>query len=89
METISSRLNPLLKRTEVHVVFQAASNPGVAKVTEDIAAQLKVAADTIVIKHLVSTFGKQTFDVEAFAYATAEDKVRVEQKPKAKKEVAH
>ncbi len=89
METLSSRVNPLLKRTEVRVVFAGTSNPGVAKVTEDLAAQLKVAADTIVIKSLVSYFGKQAFHVEAFAYESAADKLRVEQKPKQKKEAAH
>lgn len=84
--TLKQFQNSILKRNEIEYTIEAQSNPGFQKATELIAAELKVAPDTIALKAVRGNFGTNTFLIEAFIYDTAQDKERIEPKKKMKKE---
>jgi len=77
--------NDLLKRREVKVVIESASNPGFAHASRVIAEEFKAKEDQIVIKEVKSKFGRNTFLIDAFIYQTPEDKKKIEPRAKVKK----
>ncbi|MBI3334295.1 hypothetical protein HYZ97_02315 [Candidatus Pacearchaeota archaeon] len=77
--------NPLIGRREVSITLEAPANPGIAKITADLAEHYKISPELIVIKKLQSGFGKKTFKVEALMYDSPEVKKRFEPQPKPKK----
>ena len=77
--------NKLLKRKEVLVSGEYEINPGIERVTEEISKQFKADKEKIVVRRIISEFGKKLFKIEAFIYNSVEDKTKVEPKPKEKK----
>ncbi|MBI2632245.1 hypothetical protein HYW75_04535 [Candidatus Pacearchaeota archaeon] len=77
--------NNLLKRREVSTVIENKSNPGYESTLNDLAKNLKVDKNLLVIKSLKSKFGNNSFLVNAFVYDTIQDKERIEPKKKEKK----
>ena len=85
MNVIREFENKLLKRKEVLVSEKYDSNPGIEKVSEEISKQFSVDKGQIVVRRIISEFGKKVFEVDAFIYNSVEDKAKVEPKPKEKK----
>lgn len=85
MKIIKEFENSLLKRKEIWVNEEYEKNPGIERVKEDISKKFKADKEQIVVRMLVSEFGKKLFKVEAFIYNSVEDKAKVEPKPKEKK----
>jgi ribosomal protein S24E len=77
--------NKLLKRKEVLVSGEYEINPGIERVTEEISKKFKADKEKIVVRRIISEFGKKLFKIEAFIYNSVEDKTKVEPKPKEKK----
>ncbi len=85
MNVLEEFENKLLKRKEVLVSGEYEINPGIERVTEEISKQFKVGMEKIVVRRIISEFGKKLFKIEAFIYNSVEDKTKVEPKPKEKK----
>jgi len=85
MDVVKEFDNRLLKRKEVEVSKQYNSNPGFAKVLEDITKHLNVKEEVVVIKKINSHFGSNNFLIDAFIYDSSKDKERVEPTPKQSK----
>lgn len=78
--------NNLLKRKEMVLELEDSSNPGMKKVSSEVAKKLGVSEDCIVVKKLNSGFGSKKFLAEVFVYDSADEKVKIEPKIKVKKE---
>lgn len=85
MKTIKNFRNDLLKRNEVKVVMSAGKNPGLATAAKNIAEHLKTKEENIVVRELKSSFGRDTFLIDAFVYDSVMDKDNIEPKKKVKK----
>jgi|TARA_B100000315_G_C14584851_1_gene592425 ribosomal protein S24E len=85
MNVLKEFENKLLKRNEVLVSEEYEVNPGIEKVTEEISKKFKADKEQIVVRRIISEFGKHLFKIEAFIYDSVEDKLKVEPKPKEKK----
>ncbi len=85
MNVLKEFENKLLKRKEVLVSEEYETNPGIEKVTEEISKQFKADKEQIVVRRIISEFGKHVFEVDAFIYDSVEDKAKVEPKPGEKK----
>ncbi|MEK6889364.1 MAG: hypothetical protein AABW80_04630 [Nanoarchaeota archaeon] len=79
--------NKLLNRKEVELELESESNPGIAKCRADIAKHFKSEENLVVIKRLLSHFGKNNFVVEAYIYKDEANMKAVEMPAKKKKEV--
>lgn len=84
MNVIKDFKNDLLKRRELKVVLTAKSNPGFTNASKFISDEFKVKEDVLAIKNVKSKFGRDTFLIDAFIYHSANDKERIEPKPKIK-----
>ena len=78
--------NKLLNRREVEMELESESNPGLARCKTDIAKHFKADENLVVIKRLLSHFGRNHFVVEAYIYKDEENMKAVEA-PVKKKEV--
>ena len=85
MNVLKEFENNLLKRNEVLVSEEYEVNPGIEKVTEEISKKFNADKEQIVVRRIISEFGKHLFKIEAFIYDSVEDKLKVEPKPKEKK----
>ena len=85
MKTIKNFRNDLLKRNEVKVVMSAGKNPGLATALKNIAEHLKTKEENVVVRELKSSFGRDTFLIDAFVYDSVMEKDKIEQKKKVKK----
>jgi len=85
MKTIKNFRNDLLKRNEVKVVMSAGKNPGLVTASKDIAEHLKTKEENVVVRELKSSFGRDTFLIDAFVYDSVMEKEKIEQKKKVKK----
>ena len=74
-----------MKRREVKVLIEFPSNPGFAKALSTVAEQFKAKEEAVAVKAVKSKFGRNTFLIDAYIYNSAEDKSKIEPKPKAKK----
>lgn len=86
MEITQDTKNPLLKRREIQFTVESQSNPGFAGTRQMLVEKFKANEESIAVKYVKNNYGTRTFRVEAFIYDTPEDKLRVEQKAKKKKE---
>jgi ribosomal protein S24E len=77
--------NTLLSRREVVFSEEYPSNPGFAKVKEDVSAQFKVSPDTVVVRAVRGEFGSSSFTIEARVYDSVEALTLIEPKPKVAK----
>ena len=85
MRTVNEKKNSLLKRNEIIVSANYDSNPGFAKVQEDIAKKFDASDELVVVKRIHGGFGTREFKVNAFIYSSTKDKEIVEPKKKEKK----
>jgi len=85
MKTIKNFRNDLLKRNEVKVVMSAGKNPGLATAAKNIAEHLKTKEENVVVRELKSSFGRDTFLIDAFVYDSVMDKEKIEPRKKEKK----
>ena len=85
METIKDFRNDLLKRKELKVIVESASNPGLSHARKIIADGFKAKEECVVVKELKSKFGRNTFLIDAFIYDSVDSLNKIEPKPKAKK----
>ncbi|HVY01978.1 MAG TPA: hypothetical protein VHA12_04410 [Candidatus Nanoarchaeia archaeon] len=85
MEIIRDFNNKLLKRRELLVSMKVEKTPSMIEAQDAISTQQKADKELVVVKSIRSGFGTRNFDVEAFVYATAEQKAKTESKPKVKK----
>ena len=85
MNVLEEFENTLLKRKEFLVSEEYDTNPGIERVTEEISKQFKADKEQIVVRRIISEFGKKLFKVDVFIYNSVEDKAKVEPKPKEKK----
>ena len=84
MNLIKDFKNELLKRREIEISADYESNPGLKKVTQDIANHFKVSEELIAIKKIISKFGTNEFVVDAFIYNDVKHKEMIEPKKKEK-----
>ncbi|MEK6898699.1 MAG: hypothetical protein AABW79_01230 [Nanoarchaeota archaeon] len=77
--------NSLLGRREVIFSVESASNPGFVEALRITAEKFKSKEENVVIKSVRSSYGKSSFDIEAFIYDSPEGKIMVEPKIKVKK----
>lgn len=85
MEILNETQNNLLKRKEVNLKLNSASNPGFEESKKSVAEKFKAELDNIAVKRVINNFGTNEFFIEAFIYESLQDKERVEPKPKQKK----
>ena len=85
---IKENKNELLKRKEISMSEHFTSNPGYAKVKEQIASKFKAEPERIVVKSVKSGFGSSNFVIDFYIYDTAEDFNRMEVRKKKKKKEA-
>ncbi|MBI4144841.1 hypothetical protein HY493_01385 [Candidatus Woesearchaeota archaeon] len=78
--------NALLQRKDVTATLSFdKATPSNAEVAKALAAKLSTSEDTIVVKRIEGGFGTTSAKVHALVYASAEQKLRIEPKKKAKK----
>lgn len=77
--------NDLMKRKEVSISIESASNPGFVNATKEVAHKFKASEEQIVIRKIGSSFGKDKFVIDAYVYNSAKDKIELEPKKKVKK----
>ena len=71
--------NNFLHRKEIKsVVSFEAATPSQAQITEALVQQLKLTPENVVIKHVYTKYGRHEADVLAYAYASPENRKRVE-----------
>lgn len=87
MKVVKDFRNELLKRREVELVITSEKNPGIKASSKSIADNFKANEEAIVVKRVVSRFGRDSFSVEAFIYDSIEEKNRIEPRKKAGKKV--
>ncbi len=88
MEMIKDFNNKLLKRRELLVNMKVDKTPSNIEAQDSIAAEQKADKDLVVVKSIRNRFGTREFEVEAFVYQTADQKLKTEMKPKVKKVAA-
>lgn len=86
MNVIQDFRNELLKRREVKLIIEAGSNPGFDEAGKLVKEKFGASDEQVVVRNVKSKFGRKTFLLDAFIYDSAEDRERIEQKPKVKKE---
>ena len=71
--------NKFLDRLEVHgsLTFEGAT-PSTAQITQALVADLQVAPEVLVIKHIYTKYGRHEADVVAYAYSSAERRQHIE-----------
>jgi len=82
--------NALLKRKELTgTISFSGSTPSNTDVQSELAKKLSVGNELVVVKHIYTSFGDTKARFEAVAYATKEQRVKLEGKlPEPKKEEA-
>lgn len=85
MKTITDFNNQLLKRRELKVIVESASNPGFDNALKQVSEQFKAKEDSIVVKAVKSKFGRNTFLIDAFIYDSPAEKAKIEPKKRVKK----
>lgn len=78
--------NFLLGRKEVLFEMTSEKNPTFEEAKGEIAKELKVDKDLVVIRKIQGNFGKDSFSVEASIYDSKENLEKVEGKKEEKKE---
>jgi len=86
MKITSDKKNVLLKRREIVCEIECASNPGFVQAVKEIAKETGVSEDVIAIKKIASSYGTSLFVISASLYDNADEKNKIEPKPKQKKE---
>ena len=76
--------NKLMKRNEIELVIESASNPGFAHAIKEVAKHSKASEEQIVVKRISSSFGRNKFKIEANIYESAKDKIQLEPRKKEK-----
>lgn len=79
---IEEKKNGLFGRREVTAEVEADSSPSKADVQKLISEKMSVPEENIVLKKIGSKFGSSTFTINAFVYKSAEEKNKVEPRPK-------
>ena len=71
--------NNFLQRKEIQgtVAFEGAT-PSQAQITEQLVAELKVAPEHLVIKHIYTKYGRHEAELLAYAYFSAEARKHAE-----------
>lgn len=87
MKVVSDFKNDLLNRREVVFVIESSANPGVIGANKAIVDKFKIHEESVVVKKIMSNFGKKDFMIEAFIYNSKKDKEMIERKAKVKKTV--
>lgn len=64
--------NKLLKRREVEFIFENNSNPGFKGAKEVIVEKFKAKKENVIVKKVLSEFGKHEFIIDAFIYDSKE-----------------
>lgn len=88
MKLTHSNANALMKRREVVITLEHASNPGFAHATTLIAQHFKVGEEHVVVRAIRGHFGSHVYLIEAFVYDSAEARSEIEPKAKEKKVAA-
>ena len=87
LKIIEKKEQPMLSRIEIKgaISFEGAT-PSSADVKKQVASEMKVGADLIVIKNIFTKFGHGKADLLAYAYLNKEDIAKIEPKEKKKAE---
>ncbi|MEK6801011.1 MAG: hypothetical protein AABY10_00670 [Nanoarchaeota archaeon] len=85
MKVDSKFQNKMLKRQEIEATFSSDKNPGFEIVRNDLANDLNISSDQIVVKEVMGSFGKREFKIKAYIYESAKDREMIEPKKKVKK----
>ena len=88
MQILTTYTNALLHRTEIRAVLTSKGNSGLADAGAQIASHFKTDVASVVIVKLAGQYGTHESTVDARVYASPEHRLRIEQKPKPKKEQA-
>ena len=85
MKVIDDVRNDLLNRREIKAVISSRGNPGFAEAGKMVAESLKAVDDNIVVRNVLSKFGRDSFLIDAYVYDSVDHKNRIEPKKKEKK----
>ena len=80
LETITSRENPLLMRTEIHyrIYHPNETTPKREMVREELARKMNITKDRVIVDHLKSEFGKSETLGYAKIYKNREEAQKIE-----------
>ena len=87
LKIIGKTDKPYLGRKEIVLKGRAATTPSKAELKEEVAKLSSTAPEMVVIKKVNQQFGRQDFEVSAYAYDN-EKSMKEFEKEKKKKEVA-
>lgn len=76
--------NPLLSRLELEAVVEATPTPSKENIASELAKELAIPTERIVIKRIRQEFGKPVCLVSAYAYESEKAKAAIEPKVKKK-----
>ncbi|MFA5174284.1 MAG: hypothetical protein WC438_03830 [Candidatus Pacearchaeota archaeon] len=80
MEIKQNIRNDLVKRNEIFGVLHSEANPGFASIKKLVSEQTKKPEEAIDVFSIKGSFGSKKFDIKAYAYDSAEDLKKAEQK---------
>ena len=86
METKKDIRNELMKRQEVSVILDSEKNPGFVEMAEKLSSEFKVPAENFDVYNIQGKFGRDTFLVKAYIYDSKEDKLKMLDLRKTKKQ---
>ena len=85
MKVIDNFRNDLLSRREIKAVVSSNGNPGFAEAGKMVSKNLKVVEENIVVRNVLSKFGRDNFLIDAYVYDSEEHKNKIEPKKKERK----
>jgi len=85
MKVIDDFRNDLLSRREIKAVVSSSGNPGFAEAGKMVSESLKAVEENIVVRNVLSKFGRDSFLIDAYVYDSEEHKNKIEPKKKEKK----
>lgn len=84
MRLVEDVRNELLKRREIKAVVNSDGNPGFLQIGKMVAENLKASEENIVVRNVLSKFGRDSFLIDAFIYDSEEQRNSIEPKVKVK-----
>lgn len=86
VEILEKKENPVLDRVEIAALAHADKTPSKEQVKEALVAELKVPADSLVLKNVLSSFGSHEFKIHAYLYKSKETMQKLAIKKESKEE---
>ncbi len=86
LKIVEKRENPILDREEIIAVAHASKTPTNEEVKEALVSELKAKPELLVLKNVLTTFGKKEVKIFAYLYKSGETMQKLSIKKKLVKE---